>query len=78
MPETSKRLRQITESVIREMSRLALQFDAVNLAQGFPDFDPPEALVEAAERAMRAGVHQYSMTWGAQGAGPQTDPLYGP
>jgi aminotransferase len=48
------------------MSRLALQFDAVNLAQGFPDFDPPEALVQAAERAMRAGVHQYSMTWGAE------------
>jgi aminotransferase len=66
MPETAQRLKMITESVIREMSRLALQFDAINLAQGFPDFDPPEALIQAAERAMRTGVHQYSMTWGAE------------
>ncbi len=66
MPKPAKRLNQITESVIREMSRLATRYDAINLAQGFPDFDPPEVLVKAAERAMRAGVHQYSMTWGSE------------
>jgi aminotransferase len=65
MPQTSGRLGQFTESVIRRMTRVAQQFDAVNLSQGFPDFDPPPALLQAAERAAREGPHQYAVTWGA-------------
>ncbi len=65
MPKTAARLAQFTESVIREMSRVALEHNALNLAQGFPDFDPPAALVQAAEQALRGDYHQYSTTWGA-------------
>ena len=65
MPETSKRTSQFTESVIRRMTRVAIEFGAINLSQGFPDFDPPEALLLAAERAARNGPHQYAVTWGA-------------
>ncbi|MGA2079622.1 MAG: aminotransferase class I/II-fold pyridoxal phosphate-dependent enzyme [Holophaga sp.] len=65
MPSTSRRLDQFTESVIRRMTRVANRCGAVNLSQGFPDFDPPAALVRAAERAAREGPHQYALTWGA-------------
>lgn len=65
MPATSKRLEQFTESVIRSMTRLALRHNAINLAQGFPDFDPPEALKTALAAAAQAGPHQYAVTWGA-------------
>jgi len=65
MPKTSGRLNHFTESVIRRMTRVANQFGAVNLSQGFPDFDPPAALLEAAVRAAREGPHQYAITWGA-------------
>lgn len=61
----SKKASQFTESVIREMTRLANQHQAINLAQGFPDFDPPEPIIEAACRALREGYNQYSVTWGA-------------
>jgi aspartate/methionine/tyrosine aminotransferase len=54
-----------TESVIREMTRVAHEAGALNLAQGFPDFDAPEALKEAACAAIRADVNQYAVTWGA-------------
>jgi aminotransferase len=47
------------------MTRVANVYDAINLSQGFPDFDPPEALLQAAERAARHGPHQYAVTWGA-------------
>jgi aspartate/methionine/tyrosine aminotransferase len=67
MPGTSRRVRTFTESVIRSMTRLANQHGAINLSQGFPDFDPPEVLKQAAERAGRAGPHQYAVTWGAPG-----------
>jgi aspartate/methionine/tyrosine aminotransferase len=67
MPETSHRVSHFTESVIRSMTRLANQHGAINLSQGFPDFDPPEALLAAAERAGRHGPHQYAVTWGAPG-----------
>jgi len=65
MPETSKRTSLFTESVIRRMTRIANQFGAINLSQGFPDFDPPPALIEAAKRVACTGPHQYAVTWGA-------------
>ena len=60
----SGRLDGMRESQIREMTRLALECDAINLSQGFPDFDPPEEVQEAAARAVRDGVNQYTVTWG--------------
>ncbi len=67
MPRTfvSKKAARFTESVIREMTRLADRHGAVNLAQGFPDFPAPRALKEAACAAIRADVNQYAVTWGA-------------
>jgi aminotransferase len=65
MPRTSLRLENFTESVIRRMTRVANAHGAVNLSQGFPDFDPPEILLQAAERVGRQGPHQYAITWGA-------------
>jgi len=65
MPRTSKRTSVFTESLIREMTRVAQQHGAINLAQGFPDCDPPPALVQAAKDAMDAGRHQYAITWGS-------------
>lgn len=59
------RVTLFSESVIREMTRLANRHNAVNLAQGMPDFDPPAAIVEAAARALRDGYNQYAITWGA-------------
>jgi aminotransferase len=54
-----------TESVIREMTRIAMQYDAINLAQGFPDFATPMALKTAASEAIHADLNQYAVTWGA-------------
>ncbi len=62
----SARTRDFTESVIREMTRLAVQHGAVNLAQGFPDFPAPADLKKAACDAILADVNQYSITWGAK------------
>jgi aspartate/methionine/tyrosine aminotransferase len=60
----AQRVQYFTESVIREMTRLANQHGAINLGQGMPDFDPPEEVKEAACRAIRDGHNQYSITWG--------------
>ncbi|WP_375492582.1 pyridoxal phosphate-dependent aminotransferase [uncultured Nostoc sp.] len=60
----SAKAEQFTESVIREMTRVALQHDAVNLAQGFPDFSCPLELKQAAYQAIEADVNQYAITWG--------------
>ncbi len=62
----SHKARQFTESVIREMTRLALKHGAVNLAQGFPDFPAAEEVKEAAVAAIRADINQYAITWGAR------------
>jgi aminotransferase len=62
----SRRTVNFTESVIREMTRLAIQHNAVNLAQGFPDFPAPEAIKEAARAAIAADCNQYAITWGAK------------
>jgi len=65
MPATANRLNVFTESVIRGTTRLANQYGAINLSQGFPDFDPPEPLLAGLEKATRGPHHQYAMTWGA-------------
>jgi aminotransferase len=63
---TARRTHGFTESVIRGMTRLAARHDAINLAQGFPNFPAPEALKEAAVRAIRDDLNQYAITWGAK------------
>ncbi len=65
MIETASRVGVFTESVIREMTRLAAEHGGINLAQGFPDFPAPAELLEAAARALREGYNQYAITWGA-------------
>ena len=65
MPKVSDRAGQFGESVIRKMTRVAQKYDAVNLSQGFPDFDPPHALTDALARVAASGPHQYAFTWGA-------------
>lgn len=65
MPSISHRLSYFTESVIRHMTRISDECGAINLSQGFPDFDPPQELLDAAQRAGRQGPHQYAVTWGA-------------
>ena len=62
----SQRISRFTESVIREMTRLAVRHGAVNLAQGFPDFSAPEALKRAAAEAIDSDINQYAITWGAK------------
>jgi aspartate/methionine/tyrosine aminotransferase len=64
MPNIANRLTNFTESIIRDMTRVADEHGAINLAQGFPNFDPPKVLVEAAVEALRAGHNQYGQTWG--------------
>ena len=64
-PTVSRITASFTESVIREMTRLTILHDAVNLSQGMPDFPAPRALKEAATEAIRDDVNQYSITWGA-------------
>jgi len=62
----SRRISQFTESVIREMTRLAMSKGAINLAQGFPDFPAPELLKQAAAEAVAKDINQYAITWGAK------------
>ena len=61
-----KKATQFTESVIREMTRLAQEFDAVNLSQGFPDFATHQVLKDAACAAIQGDINQYPITWGAE------------
>lgn len=66
MPELSDRVATFTDSVIRRMTRISNRYGAVNLSQGFPDFDPPKEITDALARAAKEGPHQYSITFGAQ------------
>ena len=66
MRELSGRTASFTDSVIRRMTRVSLQYDAVNLSQGFPDFDPPKEILDSLSQVAARGPHQYSITWGAQ------------
>jgi aminotransferase len=61
----AKRVQYFTESVIREMTRLAHQHGAINLGQGMPDFDAPQEVKDAACSAIQEGINQYAITWGA-------------
>jgi aspartate/methionine/tyrosine aminotransferase len=61
---SSKKAQGFVESVIREMTRICLEHKGINLAQGFPDFPAPEAIKEAAVRAIREDYNQYAITWG--------------
>jgi aspartate/methionine/tyrosine aminotransferase len=65
-PRLSEKAEQFTESVIREMTRLALRYGAVNLSQGFPDFPAPAEVKRAAQEAIAADINQYAITWGAK------------
>jgi aminotransferase len=65
-PRVSQKSLRFTESVIREMTRLANAHGAVNLSQGFPDFPAPDVIKEAAARAVAGDVNQYAITWGAK------------
>ena len=66
MPSLSKRTQGFTDSVIRRMTRISNKYGAVNLSQGFPDFDPPKEILKRLEEVTREDFHQYSITWGAQ------------
>ena len=66
MPRLSKRTETFTDSVIRRMTRISNQYKAVNLSQGFPDFDPPKELLDRLAEVAKEDFHQYSITWGAQ------------
>ncbi|MDY3281767.1 pyridoxal phosphate-dependent aminotransferase [Dysosmobacter sp.] len=61
----SARTECFTDSVIRRMTRVSMQYGAVNLSQGFPDFDPPQAIMDRLAEVAHEGPHQYAITWGA-------------
>lgn len=66
MPSLSSRTAGFTDSVIRRMTRISNRYGAVNLSQGFPDFDPPKAILDRLAEVTKEDFHQYSITWGAQ------------
>lgn len=66
MPTLSKRTDNFTDSVIRRMTRISNKYEAVNLSQGFPDFEPPHELLVRLAEVTKEDYHQYSITWGAQ------------
>ncbi|GIM30134.1 aminotransferase [Clostridium polyendosporum] len=66
MQQLSNRLDWFTESIIRKMTRIANKYEAINLSQGFPDFDPPKELIENLQKVAVEGPHQYEITWGSK------------
>ena len=66
MKELSKRTKTFTDSVIRRMTRIANEYGAINLSQGFPDFDPPKEILSRLEQVAHEDFNQYAITWGAQ------------
>ena len=66
MQRLSERTASFTDSVIRRMTRISLQYGAVNLSQGFPDFEPPKEILDRLAQVAYEDYHQYSITWGAQ------------
>ena len=66
MPKLSDRVGTFTDSVIRRMTRISMKYGAINLSQGFPDWDPPIEMTEALAAAAKTGPHQYAITFGAK------------
>ena len=66
MPNLSKRVERFTDSVIRRMTRISDEYGAINLSQGFPDFDPPKAILDRLAEVAYEGPHQYPITFGAK------------
>ncbi len=66
MQSLSERTAGFTDSVIRRMTRVSMQYDAVNLSQGFPDFEPPKEILDRMAQVAYEDFHQYSITWGSQ------------
>lgn len=66
MPKLSDRVNTFTDSVIRRMTRISDEYGAINLSQGFPDFDPPKAILDALAKTAYEGPHQYSITFGVE------------
>lgn len=66
MPTLSNRTADFTDSVIRRMTRISNRYGAVNLSQGFPDFEPPREILDRLAQVTKEDFHQYSITWGAQ------------
>ena len=66
MKNLSAQTEGFTDSVIRRMTRISLQYQAVNLSQGFPDFDPPKEILDRLAEVAHENYHQYSITWGAK------------
>lgn len=66
MPQLSERTAGFTDSVIRRMTRISNQYGAVNLSQGFPDFEPPKEILDRLAQVTKEDFHQYAVTWGAQ------------
>lgn len=66
MKDLSERTSGFTDSVIRRMTRISNQYNAINLSQGFPDFDPPVEITDRLAEVAGIGPHQYALTWGAQ------------
>ena len=66
MRPLSIRTAGFTDSVIRRMTRICNRYEAINLSQGFPDFDPPQEITDRLSEIAHSGPHQYAITWGAQ------------
>ena len=66
MPQLSQRVQLFTDSVIRRMTRISEQYGAINLSQGYPDFDPPKPMLDRLAQVAYEGPHQYSITFGAR------------
>ncbi|MBE5892946.1 MAG: pyridoxal phosphate-dependent aminotransferase [Lachnospiraceae bacterium] len=66
MPQLSTRVQKFTDSVIRRMTRISDEYGAINLSQGFPDFDPPKEILDTLAKVAYEGPHQYPITFGAE------------
>ena len=66
MKNLSEKTAHFTDSVIRRMTRVSNKYNAINLSQGFPDFDPPEEITRRLCEIASVGPHQYALTWGAK------------
>ena len=66
MRPLSIRTAGFTDSIIRRMTRISNRYGAINLSQGFPDFDPPKEMTDRLAEMASVGPHQYAITWGAQ------------